>query len=157
MGFCSPGPAPFQPQALGEVHCQLDVPRASEDPALSSGCFCSHLPSWVGDFSVGRGCSQVIGKASPAAHLDFNRRVQIQRCACSHLSLRIAPRALRMPMTLFLFLIKETPRVTQLVPEPVSKKRGLLAPVRLLIPKGRLSSLASPAHRLGGSLVSDLP
>lgn len=47
--------------------------------------------------------------------------------------------------------------MTQLVPEPVSKKRGLLAPARLHIPKGCLSSLASPAHRLGGSLVSDPP
>lgn len=54
-----------------------------------------------------------------------------------------------MPMTLFLFLIKETPRVTQLVPEPVSKKRGLLAPVRLLIPKGSFLSPALPALHTG--------
>lgn len=56
-----------------------------------------------------------------------------------------------MPVILFLFLIKETLRVTWLVPEPVSKEGGLQAPVRVLIPRGRLSSLASPAHRLGES------
>lgn len=49
----------------------------------------------------------MIGKASLAAHLDFIRRVQIQCVRAFACPVRSAPRALRMPMTLFLFLIKK--------------------------------------------------